>query len=216
MTPAVFIIPAPPVPYLVPPASLGVGAISASAALSTSGAIALKLAPATGPAAPFVAAAAGLMELGSALVNLFHGCGETCVIAAGYADQGTKAAQLVQNQYFALPVRHYSDQQTAINAISSIADWMLQGWSELGDVGKQYTEQHLNAPENQCRAESPQPGQGKCSLMKAFCCAILEDPMAVPDPTPATVAETLTQDLGGSMMPLVLGVGLLALLVIAL
>src|SRR5262245_61676140 len=59
------------------------------AALTTAGATLLKMSPTSGPAAPFVAAAAGVLMLGGQIVQMFKGCGATCIEATRIANDAS-------------------------------------------------------------------------------------------------------------------------------
>jgi hypothetical protein len=80
----------------------------------------LAIAPATGPAAPFVAAAGGIAELVGAVSRLFQGCGATCTEATTIVNQ--VEPYLIQNNqlYFTNPNRTTGDQQTALSTFEQI------------------------------------------------------------------------------------------------
>jgi len=64
---------------------------------------------------PIGAAAAGLIAVSSLIVNLFQGCGQTCVVATGDANQVGDALKQNLQTYLASPVHTQSLQAAALN-----------------------------------------------------------------------------------------------------
>ena len=92
-------------------------------------------APFTGPAAPFLIAAATLI---APIASLFKGCGQTCIQATQYADQaGTALSQLLA-QYMAQPVHYRSAQVAALSYFDQVWSWLTQSCSnpQLGAAGR--------------------------------------------------------------------------------
>jgi hypothetical protein len=114
---------------------------TAETLVSSTGSIAatiLALSPTTGPAAPFVAAAAAIVGL-LAKFGVGAGCGQACILSSDYANQAE--ASLSQNilAYFSIPApRPLSSQQTALALFDEVWQDLVTQCSaaSLGDPGK--------------------------------------------------------------------------------
>lgn len=108
-------------------------------------------APATGPGAPFVAAAGGIAELVGAVSRLFQGCGPTCTEATQIVNQ--VEPYLIQNNqiYFTNPNRTTGDQQAALATVTQIFSTVQQqcGNSALGEAGQNCISARLGNGMNQ-------------------------------------------------------------------
>jgi hypothetical protein len=132
--------------------------VGASTAQSTGSAIAgaaagtlLAIAPFTGPAAPFIAAAGVLI---GPILKMFSGCGATCTQATTIANQAEVALEQLVNQYFAQPVRYKSAQTAALSAIQQVFTALQTSCSSpsLGTAGQNCINQRLNASACQWRS----------------------------------------------------------------
>ena len=127
-----------PVPYSFEPPGLGQAPSALSQDLTKAGGVLASIAPATGPGAPFVSAAAGLIDLAGQVANLFHGCGQTCIQATQIVNQ--VEPYLLQNSetYFTNPNRTTGDQQNAIATFNAIKAIVVQncGNPALGPAGQ--------------------------------------------------------------------------------
>ena len=194
----------------------------------------LAIAPATGPAAPFVAAAGGIAELVGAVSRLFQGCGATCTEATTIVNQ--VEPYLVQNNqiYFTNPNRTTGDQQAALATFEQIWATVQQncGNSQLGQAGQNCINERgpnatnctfgkTTANEYPPYCSVPYP-VGVCwNWFLAYYDPILND---VPPggagvatgSSSSSAAVTSTTDDSGSMLPLLLGLGAIALLLMVI
>ena len=98
--------------------------------------------PFSGPAAPFVAIAAGITEVGGAIMNLIgvgKGCGPTCVQTSQWANQAETLLQQNLNAYFAQPApRSAASQQAAMANFTAVWNQLMQICSQpgLGTAGQ--------------------------------------------------------------------------------
>jgi hypothetical protein len=92
---------------------------------------------ATGPAAPFVAAAGAAAELVGAVANLFSGCGATCTLATSIVNQVEPYLQTNMENYFTNANRTTADQQVALSTFDQM--WSIVeskcGQPNLGSAG---------------------------------------------------------------------------------
>ena len=108
---------------------------------SSAGSIAatiLALSPTTGPAAPFVAAAAAIVGL-LAKFGVGAGCGQSCILSSNYANQAEAALSKNILAYFAIPApRPLTSQQTALALFDQVWADLEQQCSapSLGDPGR--------------------------------------------------------------------------------
>lgn len=103
---------------------------------------------ASGPAAPFIlAAAAAIGPLISLIKGLIanSGCGQTCVVATKYADQAGAAMKKLKDDYFAQPVRYRSSQQAVLSNMEELMSALEQACSNpaLGDAGRRCISERL-------------------------------------------------------------------------
>lgn len=152
-----------------------------SAQISTEvGAGLMTIAPYTGPAAPFIAAAAGIADLVGAAFKLFSGCGQSCVLSSQYADQAEAILNNLTQSYFATPIpRPASFQANAEQSVQQILNWLQQMCSnpQLGAAGQRCISERLveggTAP--WC------PTHTGCDWITAYYRPIANDPNVVPD-----------------------------------
>jgi hypothetical protein len=175
----------------------------------------LALSPATGPAAPFVAAAAAVVAL---LGNLFGGCGQTCTVATQYANQAGSNLDQLKAQYFAQPVRTQAMQQAYIQACQQIFAWLKQmcGNPSLGKAGQRCVAERLTPRACPSTLDDSNMGGGKipfCDYYSFYITPVQNDSAVVPDPvTPSstTVGNTILNVQGTNWTPYILP-GLLVL-----
>lgn len=94
------------------------------------------IAPFTGPAAPFIAVAAGLVAVLTPVFN--RGCGPSCTQATAIANQAADAINKVQDAYFSQPVRTRASQLAALGLIDDVIAQLQKmcGNPALGDAGR--------------------------------------------------------------------------------
>lgn len=190
----------------------------------------LAIAPATGPAAPFVAAAGGVAELVGAVTRLFQGCGATCTEATTIVNQ--VEPYLVQNNqiYFTNPNRTTGDQATSLSTFEQIWATVQQncGNAALGAAGQNCINERgpnaTNCTFGKTTANEYPPYSsvaypvGVCwNWFLAYYDPILND---VPpggsgvasSSSAATAATVTTTSDASSYLPLLLGIGAIAVL----
>lgn len=96
------------------------------------------IAPATGPAAPFVAAAAAAAALVALAESVFSGCGTTCYEATDIVNEVEPYLQQNNQNYFSNPNRTTLDQAIALATASRIFSVLQQncGNPALGTAGQ--------------------------------------------------------------------------------
>lgn len=192
----------------------------------------LALAPATGPAAPFVAAAAALVGI---IGNLFHGCGATCTQATTYANQAGAQLDTLKAQYFALATpRPYAAQQAYLQACQQIFSWLQQmcGNPALGKAGQRCIAERLTRRACPSTFNDSNLGGGNiafCDYWSYFYDPVANDPDVAPPAAsdavssvgsaissvlPASVSSLLTTPVLGIPIWL-LGAGLVGLVAVA-
>lgn len=201
----------------------GLGKIQRSAvwgaALTTAGATLLKMSPTSGPAAPFVAAAAGVLMLGGQIVQMFKGCGATCIRASEIADDAASLLNQIHAEYFSTPKpRPRALQEEALAQIKQAFDYIAQycGDPTLGDAGKRCVSERVvrggTAP------WCPNPGHTGCDYWTMYYDPIANDPDVVDEPDWWDAAGGNTFNLSGDAQQylpvLLLGAALVALLLI--
>lgn len=182
-------------------------AVAQSTGSAAAGAVAgglLALAPFTGPAAPFVAAAGALI---GPILKLFSGCGQNCVLATQYANQAETALEQMVNQYFAQPVRYQSSQTAALSYIQQVFTALQASCSSpsLGTAGQKCISDRL--PQSACTWKASPSSFNGCTYTPAgpagsgsacwnwyvgYYQPILNDPCVVPDPAAAAGSSVLS------------------------
>lgn len=170
--------------------------VGTSTAINTGSAVAgavagglVAAAPFTGPAAPFLLAAASMV---APIASLFKGCGATCTQATQYANQASDALTNLLNLYMSQPVHYRSAQQATLQHMDDVFS-MLQracGNPALGPAGQRCISERLvmggTAP------WCPTPDHTGCDWITAFRMPVANDPDVVADPEPESAANTLT------------------------
>lgn len=138
---------------------------------------------------PVGAAVAGLIAVGSLIANMFHGCGQTCVVAT--QDANKIGALLDQNQaaYMNAPVHYKSLQQAALNNINTLAAALQQACSDpsLGKAGQRCISERLVRRPCPSTLNDSNLGGGQikfCDYWSFYYDPIANDPNVVPDPSP--------------------------------
>jgi hypothetical protein len=100
------------------------------------------IAPFTGPAAPFLLAAAAVV---APLASLFKGCGSTCTQATEYANQFSERLEQLKKLYWAQPVRYRVSQAQTLAYMDQAAEWLAQmcGNPALGAAGQRCISERL-------------------------------------------------------------------------
>jgi len=167
----------------------------------------MALAPATGPAAPFVAAAGAIV---STMGQFFKGCGQTCVLASEAANKHGEAIQQIKSAYWALPTpRPRSAQLAALAAIDQVNQMLYQTCSDpgLADAGKRCISERL--VEGGTAPWCPTPTHTGCDTITTVRNPIANDPNVYDDSAAGQVQQVLDQATKGpgGALPL-LGIGL--------
>jgi hypothetical protein len=143
---------------------------------------------------PIGAAVAGLIAVGSLIANMFHGCGQTCVVAT--QDANKIGALLDQNQaaYMNAPVHYKSLQQAALNNINTLAAALQQACSDpnLGKAGQRCISERLVRRPCPSTLNDSNLGGGQikfCDYWSFYYDPIANDPNVVPDPVAPGVAS---------------------------
>src|SRR5882672_450013 len=160
-------------------------------------------------AGPVGAAIAGLIAVGSLVANMFHGCGQTCVIASQDADKFGNLAQQNLKTYMNSPVHYASLQAAALNNFDTLMAALQQGCSDpsLGAAGQRCISERLvkggTAP------WCPNPGHTGCDWITTMRDPIANDPNVVPDPSPiAQAGSSVLSSVGLSPSTQVFGMSL--------
>lgn len=168
--------------------ALSTGSMVAGAAAGTLAAVA----PFTGPAAPFLLAAAALV---GPIANLFHGCGATCTQATRIINEATAAANKLRDQYLAQPIHYKSTQVATLQYLNQLMDYVRQacGSTSLGAAGQRCV--HENLDRGAVSAWCP---AGGCGWPEKIIDPVANDPNVVPDPSPVSqVGSALSSIFGG-------------------
>jgi hypothetical protein len=130
---------------------------------------------------PMGAAAAGLIAVGSLIANMFHGCGQTCIVASQDADKFQSVLTQNLQAYMDAPVHTVSLQAAALNNVDTLFAALRQACSDpsLGAAGQRCISERLvrggTAP------WCPNPGHTGCDWFVYFRDPIANDPTVVPD-----------------------------------
>lgn len=162
-------------------------------------------APFTGPAAPFVAAAAGLV---APLTRLINGCGRSCIDASNIANEAESKLKALRDQYLAQPVRTVAMQQTVLQYMDEVFNWLYQACGAIGGAAGQ-----------KCISERLVKGGAAPWCPTRVGCdwiTTLRDPVANDKPQPDLSTASLSDILSGSVSnPYMLPLGLAAAAAIA-
>ena len=161
-------------------------------------------APFTGPAAPFVLAAASLI---GPIAAQFKGCGVTCTQATTIANNAEAAAESLLQKWNATPVKYKSIQQAYLAAQQDVWNYIQGSCQKIGGQGGQ-----------QCIADRQRGG--KYDFFIHYVDPVANETDIVPDPvTASTGIASLFSGSGtvaGLPMPLILGgAGLLVLFLVS-
>jgi hypothetical protein len=144
---------------------------------------------------PITAAIGGLIAVGGLIASMFHGCGQTCVVAT--QDANKIGALLDQNQqaYMSAPVHYKSLQQAALNNITTLMAALQQACGDpaLGKAGQRCISERLVRRSCPSTLDDSNMGGGKipfCDYYSVFYDPIANDPNVVPDPAPASSSGT--------------------------
>jgi hypothetical protein len=146
----------------------------------------MTVAPFTGPAAPFLIAAATLVAPLAMLMN--RGCGQTCIQSSEYANQAADTLDKLGKAYWAQPVRYRSMQVQTLSYIDQVLNWLQQvcGDPALGDAGRRCISERLvrggTAP------WCPTPNHTGCDYLTATRDPIANDAQVIADPAPVDQA----------------------------
>lgn len=139
---------------------------------------------------PVGAAIGGLIAVGSLIANMFHGCGQTCVVASQDADKAEQYLQQNLSAYQSSPVHYASLQAAALNNVDTMFAALRQACSDpnLGSAGQRCISERLvrggTAP------WCPKAGHTGCDWFILYRDPIANDPHVVPDPSPVSTAAS--------------------------
>ena len=151
------------------------------------------------------------------------GCGQTCIETSEWANQAAAALQQVLDGYFALPAPRTKTQQAlAVANCQTIMNQLraICSQSGTGNAGKRCISDRLDASactwkQTQAPVYPGEPKVGECwNWINGYLGPIKADPV-VPDPTTSVSGEiaSLESATGGSLLPLLMMGGLVALAV---
>lgn len=160
----------------------------------------------TGPAAPFIMAAAALVQ---PLTKIIRGCGQTCIDASKYADTAEQYIKQLHQSYFAELNRCKEAQVAALQYIDGVFAWLERGCSAVGgNAGRNCISERLvkggSAP--WC------PTGTGCDWITLYRDPIANDPQVKPCSVGGSVASVLGLEGSDSGS----GIWLIALLLIAI
>lgn len=176
------------------------------------------------PAAPFLAIAGGIAELlGS--IGIGRGCGQTCIQASQYADQAEGYLKQNYATYFSLPSPRTASQKAAALALfDEIWNGLVQACNNpaLGTAGANCIgDRKAGACKWKQTADSPllghpgEPAPGECwNWFSGYRDPIDQDPV-VPDAQAAAGNFVSQINSPGSLLPLLLAAGLVAVVVLS-
>ncbi len=163
---------------------------------------------------------ASIGQLGVMLVQVFKGCGQTCIQATQYANQVEPILQQNLQAYISSPVRTVSMQAAAVNNYNTAITALEQacGQAALGSAGTACIDERVNASSCQWKA-SPGGWTGACpgtyqgygasgsgsacvNWVILYLDPIQNDPCVQPD----SVLSTSSSVLGGATSSTILGI----------
>jgi hypothetical protein len=174
----------------------GLGASTSSTIEASVGSALASAVPLSGPAAPFVAIAAGIAEL-MATLGIGSGCGATCVQSSNFANQVQAPLEQNISTYFAItPPRPQSAQTAALAVFDTMWAQLQQacGNTALGAAGQRcITDRQAGACTWKQTADKVPPWgtppTGSCwNWFNGFRDPIANDPNVVPDAELATAS----------------------------
>lgn len=195
-------------------AGLGASGFTIGQGTSSIGAAALAVAPAFGPAAPFVAAAGVLVGMAGRImdaVGLGTGCGPTCVAASNFANQVEPLMEKNIKAYFAIPApRSISNQAIGLYAFDQAWEALRQscGNPQLQVAGQNCIQDRQQGACHWHQTGNPefpgQPATGECwNWFRAYRDPIAMD-AAVPDDQSSTPPALTGTGTGSSSVASVL------------
>jgi hypothetical protein len=160
-------------------------------------------APFTGPAAPFVAAAAGLV---APLTRLINGCGDSCKQATAIVNEAEPKLRELRDEYLSAPVRTVAMQGAVLEYMDEVFAWIQEACGSVGGAAGQ-----------RCIAERlVRGGSAPWCPTRTGCdwISVLRDPVALDQPQAdtggASLGQSISQMMGGGSFANALPVGLLA------
>jgi hypothetical protein len=91
-------------------------------------------APFTGPAAPFVTAAASLV---APLTRLINGCGDTCIQATNIVNEAEPRLRALRDEYLNAPVRTVQMQTAVLEYMDEVFTWIQDACGQVGGAAGQ-------------------------------------------------------------------------------
>lgn len=177
---------------------------------------------------PVGMAAGALIAVGSLIASMFHGCGQTCVMATQDANKIGDLQNQNLNAYMSSPIHYRSLQLAALNNFDTLVAALRQACSDpqLGDAGKRCISERL--VEGGTAPWCPSSNHKGCDYYATFRYPIANDPHVVPDPSPisnvtdgvvggvqSTISNLANSSSFGIPTLLLIGIGLLGLGVIS-
>jgi hypothetical protein len=178
-------------------------------------------------AGPVGLAIAGILALTPLIVNLFKGCGNSCVAATKVVNDAEPILQQNVAHYFSSPVRYKSMQLAALNNYDTIWAAVQKTCAGIGGAGGAGCV--ADRKSGACRIHSATPARfdgcqyipggeasdsGTCwNWFTGYRDPIANDPCVQPDPTPGSVPSSLLESVGVNPVAQVFGFPLSSLLV---
>lgn len=156
-------------------------------------------APFTGPAAPFFAAAAGLV---APLTKLIQGCGKSCIEATRIVNEAEPRLKALRDEYLNSPTRTVAMQAATLEYMDEVFNWIQNACAAVGGAAGQKC-----ISERLIRGGSAAwcPTRTGCDWI-----TVLRDPVALDRPVADSGGPSL-EDLingagnGSNVLPLALG-----------
>ena len=170
--------------------------------LTTTGSSLLSVSAFTGPAAPFVAAAGALLELGGVITGMFGGCGQTCVQATQIVNQAAPILQQNLDTYFALPIpRSAASQAQAVQNFQQVWQSVVNACATpaLQDAGQRCVADRMSAGLTIQTPTGPITGNGKFPWDQYYLLPILNDSNVEQLPPDAAAGGSPAAQSGGML-----------------
>jgi len=147
---------------------------------------------------PVGAVIGGFIALASTIANMFHGCGQTCIIATQDVNKfETQVFKPNLQTYMSAPVRTRSMQAAGLNNFDTAAKGLYQACSDpsLGAAGQRCISERLvrggTAP------WCPNPGHTGCDWYALYRDPIANDPNVVDDSAVTSSSASAPSTVGG-------------------
>jgi hypothetical protein len=157
-------------------------------------------------AGPVGAAIGAVIAVGALIANMFHGCGQTCIVASQDADKFEVPLKQNLAAYMSAPVHYASLQAAALNNVDTLFAALQQACSDpnLGDAGRRCISERLDPGACHWRnagGNTPAGSGDQCwNWVKGYRDPIANDPNVVPDPSPVSQVGSEISSAGSSLL----------------